>query len=498
MIEVELPDGSIAEFPDGTPREVMQGAIKKRLGMAAPQPAPAGGGVAIPPRADTPMEPNKPRPTLDQRVSGAIKNVTDFTGGVINKAMEGMTFGLLGDEARAAIGSAASPKTYDQALNSERAAEAKFAADYPVASTAAEIGGALMSPTGAASTIGGAALRAGAQGAVTSFMEGEGGAAERAKEAAKGGVASLLFGGAFAAGQKGISAGLDRLFRTTAQKPTVEGLRSLKNAAYKAVDSAGQRFDAQDLEALATTARQNIDAGYNFFPETDVGTAAALAMLDRTAKAGAPLTLSQLDKMRQGMWKLYSRTDEPGVLDVISEIDGLIDSRAGASAVMGAAREANSRFRKAELLQDAFDKARMQTQSTGSGGNILNKYKQAVTAIVTNPKKAKWFSAEETAAMEKFIEGSLPENILRRIGKLAPGGNGLMLALNLVAGSVNPGFLVATAAAQGAKSLADRSGQKGAEALQGLVSGAPVVAPVRNLGPASRLGGAAGSQAVRD
>ena len=31
MIEVELPDGSIAEFPDGTPPEAMKKAIQKKF-----------------------------------------------------------------------------------------------------------------------------------------------------------------------------------------------------------------------------------------------------------------------------------------------------------------------------------------------------------------------------------------------------------------------------------------------------------------------------------
>lgn len=41
MIEVELPDGSIAEFPEGTPQEVMQSAIRSHLSPqpAAPQPS---------------------------------------------------------------------------------------------------------------------------------------------------------------------------------------------------------------------------------------------------------------------------------------------------------------------------------------------------------------------------------------------------------------------------------------------------------------------------
>lgn len=38
MIEVELPDGSIAEFPDGTPKDVMKRAIQSRVGGKGAQP----------------------------------------------------------------------------------------------------------------------------------------------------------------------------------------------------------------------------------------------------------------------------------------------------------------------------------------------------------------------------------------------------------------------------------------------------------------------------
>lgn len=39
MIEVELPDGTIAEFPDGTSQDVMRGALQKRFGVSAATPA---------------------------------------------------------------------------------------------------------------------------------------------------------------------------------------------------------------------------------------------------------------------------------------------------------------------------------------------------------------------------------------------------------------------------------------------------------------------------
>ena len=39
MIEAELPDGTILEFPDGTDQGVIQSVVKQRLGIqAAPTP----------------------------------------------------------------------------------------------------------------------------------------------------------------------------------------------------------------------------------------------------------------------------------------------------------------------------------------------------------------------------------------------------------------------------------------------------------------------------
>jgi len=265
------------------------------------------------------------------------------------------------------------------------------------------------------------------------------------------------------------------MFQASARKPTVENLRATKSAAYQAVDDAGEVFAPAEVDGLIARVRTALTDG-NYVAGVDRQTDAVLALLDR--KSGQPLKLGQLDKIRQNLFKRFDAAkNETGILDAIDAVDDLIMSRGGTNELMSAARLANSRYKKAELLDIAFQRASDQTASTGSSGNILNKYRQAVTSIINNPKQAKWFSPEEIGVMRQFVQGNAAENVLRRVGKLAPGGNGLMLALNLGAAAVEPMMLGVTAAASAAKATADSMATRNAGRLMDMVSGQPMPRP---------------------
>lgn len=264
-------------------------------------------------------------------------------------------------------------------------------------------------------------------------------------------------------------------------KPTIESLRAAKNEAYKAVDEAGETFDIPEMGALRDKVKGELDAG-NYVSGVDKQTDAVVSLLDR--KAGEKMTLGQLDKLRQEFYKrLSAAPNEVGIRDAIDAIDEMIAGKADASDLMTAARLSNARYKKSELLDLAFQKAKDQTAATGSGGNILNKMRQAVVSIIDNPKNAKWFNGDEIAAMRSFVEGSKGQNAMRLFGKLSPNGNGLMMALNLgAAGGTGGASLLVTGAAAGAKALADRAAMRGGDALIGKVAGAeakaaPTAAP---------------------
>ena len=114
--------------------------------------------------------------------------------------------------------------------------------------------------------------------------------------------------------------------------------------------------------------------------------------------------------------------------------------------------------RKTEKVEDMIDNAVLETASTGSGGNINNKLKQAITKIIKeNKRKPGGWTPDELAAMRAIVEPSAGRDLARLFGKLSPGGNGLHMLLELGAVSHNPKFAPLIAGGHLAKTYADRA-----------------------------------------
>jgi hypothetical protein len=430
-------------------------------------------------------------------------NAGERAAAFLNRAGETMTLGVVGDEAAAAADALIGRGTYDERLANYRKQEedlgagGRFAAD--VAGVLAAPAGAatrfvMQAPTRAAQVLRAATAGAGA-GATQGFMEGEGGLENRATNAAVVGALGGLFG---AAAPKitdvltNIPRGLGRLFNRSQERPTVDLLRNVKNAAYRAVDEAGVAFGGDDMARLSSRVREIFEAD-NYVDDVDDASRAVLRVLD--GRKGQPTTLGQLDSIRQNLWARYSRaSDQPRILDAIAAIDNMVEtgSRLGGD-LMDAARAANARFAKTQLLENAFTRAQDVTAATGSGGNIVNKYRQAVASIINNRREARFFSQAEIDAMRAFVRGSMTENMQRLIGKLSPSGNGLMMALHVVGGVSSGGVtLPLMAVGAGAKNMADRGVMRGADVLMDMTSGmrtpqSLLAPPVNPLVPAATM-----------
>lgn len=149
-------------------------------------------------------------------------------------------------------------------------------------------------------------------------------------------------------------------------------------------------------------------------------------------------------------------------------IDNLLDQLGPQNTISGDAplaakslQEARNYWklaRKTEKVEDMIDNAVLETASTGSGGNINNKLKQAITKIIKeNKKKPGGWTPDELAAMRAIVEPSAGRDLARLFGKLSPGGNGLHMLLELGAVSHNPKFAPLIAGGHLAKTYADRA-----------------------------------------
>jgi len=72
--------------------------------------------------------------------------------------------------------------------------------------------------------------------------------------------------------------------------------------------------------------------------------------------------------------------------------------------------------------------------------------------------------------MKKLIEGNIPDNVFRLLGKLSPTGNGLMTFLNLGAVIADPSFIIATAIGTSSKIVSDKRSNKAIQDIRELLA----------------------------
>lgn len=293
-------------------------------------------------------------------------------------------------------------------------------------------------------------------------------------------VPGRLVGGLFAPSTvKGITNKTVNAFTKKASTETsLETLRNAKNASYKAFDSAGGKLSA-NMDDLARNMSDEIS-------ENDLFLAYAKGSkdgqyIDGVLKAvdkfkGQEFNLAQLDKLRSSLYITYKNSNfDPRVAALRNKVDDFIENTAAsgnekALKILEQARANNRSYKKVELFDELIKRAELQTGATGSGGNIVNKYRQALNKIVSNPTNRAKYDQKELEIMERLIKGNVPNNFLRLIGKLSPNGNGLMTFLNFGAAITDPAFLFITGTGLTSKALAERSSKKAIQNLREILA----------------------------
>lgn len=267
MMEVELPDGTIAEFPDGTAPDVIKGVLQKRFGSPA-QPAPQQpSGWTAQKEADK-----------VEQISGTSA-FSDATGGII----QGIPFGdemvsALGALPRAATewarGDGFHPmRAYDRQMQVEEELRKRREERSPIASTVGSVAGGLG--VGGVMAKGGVSLLQGAKPTIASMV-------------GRGAAEGTAYGAAYGAGEgRGVEDRFYNMLRGAGVGGAVGGaLPLVAGGVGKAAGMIKDRQFAGQTAAAAGTNRKALEHIRRALADDGMDTAAASTRLNELGPEG--------------------------------------------------------------------------------------------------------------------------------------------------------------------------------------------------------------------
>lgn len=437
MIEVELPDGTIAEFPDGTPNETIKGALQKKFGkrQAAKEPA------SLREKFDALPAWRKPLQAADD---------------IIRQTVDGITFGY-GDKIAAKMNeltgldslSASDLVTGETPLSRERAKTAEAGERAGFAGTAANIAGSLL-PVSKLMKAGvtaqaipkmprvpGAMMDGSAIGALNALGHDQDVTTGTAVGAAAGGGGDL------------IGRSLGKTATLLAEKgkiPSLEAITSKASKLYKSADDEGVVFSNDAAKAMLSDIEKKF-AERTFEPLLQPGANRILKVLTERVKAGNPMTAEGIKALRSATHGQFLPGNESNnaLLQIMrGSLDDFMSSPGGAltgdaAKAAGLRKEADalwSQKKKIETIRKALEMAENRAARTGSGGNLENTVKQELSKVIQNPRKSRGFTPDEKAMVDDVVYNQTGRDLLRVAGKLSPfrhggaaalGAGGLML-----------------------------------------------------------------------
>ena len=393
-MEVELPDGTIAEFPDGTPPETIKQALRKRFGG----PDFSTANPALPPESNPGLA-----PALHAKAVEAGKGMPggSYSGGVL-------------------------PFTRD--------AEGNVAFDIN-----AGIPGAIKR----ALTLPGEVYK----GEVDP-MSPEG--MDRAIE--MGTVVSPV-NPAIRAGDRAIPGMASARRPVKVEPPSAERLKAVGSAGFDAAREMGVDYSAPAVAKMATGIRAELEKD-GILAELAPKTFQILAKLENPPEGGvAPLVGLEAARRAFGnAAKDFSNpTEQLAAKRIMERLDEFVTARDPSTVVAGPAtaaanviEEARANYaagKRSDRITGATEKAEGRAKATGSGANIDNAIRQRIETLLQNPKQAAGFTSEERRLLKLVSNGSATRNAVRRLGNMLGGGGGLGAVVAGGAGGIAGGAM---------------------------------------------------------
>lgn len=335
------------------------------------------------------------------------------------------------------------PRAYDRNMQVEAELQKRRDERSPIASTVGSVAGGIGATAplaagglsflnGAKPTIASLMGRGAAEGASYGAVYGAGegrGLEDRALNAATGAGTGAVAGGAVGALAR-IGAG------GRATSTTVDDLKTAAQQAYRAADNAGVVYRPEAIEQLGKGILEDVvNAGYH--PQIHPKVAGVLNAMERFGEGRVGLQkLEQLRRIAGSAAKSLEPDERRIASIIIDNIDNFTQSMtnpsmvatgdsARASAALREARDYWGRARKLETVENLLERGKINAGSSGTGANLENATRQQLKRILTSDKMKRGFTPDEQEAIRKAVLGSLSQNTLRQIGRMAPGTGGL-------------------------------------------------------------------------
>lgn len=474
MIEVDLPDGSVAEFPDGTPPDVIKGALQKKF--AAPEPAaPEAAPQAMPERPS--WLPSLSAAT-DASAAGLMFGFDDEIGAGMMSPIEAAKDWYQGKGFD--MGAA-----YTRKQGELDARKAQRRQDRPVASIAGELAGGLAlggglgkaglslasRPVSMAGKVGAGALEGAGYGAL--YGAGEAKPGERLQGAGTGAAIGAATGGAVGAVGGALANRAARKMAPVA--PTSDDLATASNRLYQASEAQGVRFN----EAATSKLRNNlkITAG-EINDKLRPLTAGTMDDVEKMLKG--EMSLKQIDEFRQGLGldlKAAKGQDKLYLTRMKTIVDSFLDNASPAEMTGGPqgiqmlkeARKTWAQSKKTETIENILDQAGVDASGKYTQSGFANAVRREMNALykqITRGKAQGW-TKEEVDLIKQMASGGSQSRIVNLFAKFAPRGV-VSIGAGQVVGSMLPGAgnVIMPLAGHVAGEAADRGAMQAAQTLR--------------------------------
>lgn len=404
-IQAQLADGRVLEFPDGTDPAVVQGTVKRLLGVQ-------DGDIAASP---TLAVDDVRQAGIGEQILGGLETAGTIASGAIAEpaaGIAGLVTGALTQDPAAA-----------EAVVSGVRERLTFEPRTEAGQQALQATGEFLQPVGevletAETTLGEAALEA----------TGSPAAAAAAATVPTALLEALGFGAGGRLAKSTARIGPSKSAINKAIRESAPDAETIKNAArtiYDDLDSSGIRMKSKDFRGMVRrikreTAKQGLDARVT--PKA----AGAISALDDVV--GTSPTLTEIDTLRKIAQNVagdtLNKSEASLGLQIIDGIDNFLDQARPSALTKGdipasevagkykAARNLWGRARKSEVIQEAI--TRGQDVAAGAEAGIRNEFNR----ILRNKKMSKFIPADEKELMRDVIQGDFAQNMTRLVGKV--------------------------------------------------------------------------------